>query len=139
MTGYDSDHGQELWVSDGNGAPFTLLRDIAPGSRSSLPQYLTVVDDFLLFSANDDSHGRELWISDGTEAGTRMIWEQAQGGFSSAPSNLSVVGQDLLFTAFHPRIGREQWILHLGTGADGRIFDDDFESGTAAQWEEPTD
>jgi ELWxxDGT repeat protein len=137
MTGYDSDHGQELWVSDGNGASFTLLRDIAPGSRSSLPQYLTVVDDLLLFSANDDSHGRELWISDGTEAGTRMIWEPAQGGFSSAPSNLSVIGQDLLFTAYHPRIGREQWILHLGTGTDGLIFDDDFESGTTAQWEEP--
>lgn len=139
VTGFDAEHGQELWSADGSGGPFTRLRDIAPGSRSSHPENLTVVDGRLLFSANDDVHGRELWISDGTSAGTRMIWEVAQGGFSSFPSSLTAIGTDLVFSAFHPLIGQEVWILHLGTEAPGLIFDDNFESGSTAQWERSPD
>ncbi len=135
VTGFDAEHGQELWSADASGGPFTRLRDIAPGSRSSHPTNLTVVGDQLLFSANDDVHGRELWISDGTSAGTRMIWEVAQGGFSSFPSSLTAIGTDLVFSAFHPLIGQEVWILPLGPEAPGLIFDDNFESGSTAQWE----
>lgn len=135
VTGFDTEHGQELWSADASGGAFTRLRDIAPGSRSSRPGNLTVVGDRILFSANDDLHGRELWISDGTSAGTRMIWEVAQGAFSSFPSNLAAIGTDLVFSARHPLVGQEVWILHLGPETPGLIFDDDFESGSTAQWE----
>ena len=125
-----------LYRTDGTVLGTSLVTTVPNAVSTAV--YLTSVGSQVFFVANTNpGHGRELWISDGTEAGTRMIWEPAQGGFSSAPSNLSVIGQDLLFTAYHPRIGREQWILHLGTGTDGLIFDDDFESGTTAQWEEP--
>jgi len=133
ITGSDSDHGVEIWVSDGTEAPLHLLRDIARGPRSSHPSGLVSARGKAYFAATDDVHGIELWETDGTEAGTRMVWDLAEGGFASSPQTLSVIGNDLYFTANLQRFGREPWVLHLDWPA-GLIFSDDFESGTTAQW-----
>jgi ELWxxDGT repeat protein len=54
-------HGYELWKSDGTEAGTVMAEDIIPGSVSSSPQYLTVVNDFLFFSADSSAQGRELF------------------------------------------------------------------------------
>src|SRR5919108_505689 len=63
----------ELRRSDGTAAGTRLVRDIAPGTESSPPFYLTRVGDFFLFQAYDPDHGFELWRSDGTAAGTELV------------------------------------------------------------------
>ena len=66
----DTEHGRELWRSDGTEAVTYMVRNIAPGSYWSTPRLLTAVGDTVYFVANDFVTGGELWRTDGTEAGT---------------------------------------------------------------------
>ena len=61
FVGSDKRHGQELWRSDGTRKGTRMVRNIRPGSASSLPMYLTAVNRTLFFTAKDGKHGRELW------------------------------------------------------------------------------
>lgn len=69
----DSDHGEELWVTDGTAAGTKMVKDINPGISTSNVCYLTRFNDKVVFSATDGENGEEVWISDGTEAGTYMV------------------------------------------------------------------
>ncbi len=108
--------GKELWVSDGN--PFVslggtkIVKDIFPGSASSFPAYITLVDNKLFFSSNDGIHGFELWKSDGTEEGTILVkdinpngngipYDPAldEGNINLNPHSFSNVNGTLFFTA----------------------------------------
>lgn len=60
-TGFDADHGWELWQSDGTAAGTRLTADIYPGPQSSNPQELTLAGSRLFFSADSPNIGRELW------------------------------------------------------------------------------
>ena len=66
----DSEHGEELWVTDGTAAGTHMVKDIVPGANTSNVSYLTRFNDKVVFSAYTDDYGIELWISDGTEEGT---------------------------------------------------------------------
>jgi ELWxxDGT repeat protein len=57
----DGVNGRELWKSDGTEAGTVSVADLAPGSESSDPQFLTLAGLHLFFSADDGTHGRELW------------------------------------------------------------------------------
>jgi ELWxxDGT repeat protein len=46
--------------------------DINP-SGSSTPSFLTAIDDYVYFTADDGSNGREIWFTDGTAAGTVSV------------------------------------------------------------------
>jgi ELWxxDGT repeat protein len=61
FTGYDESTGLEVWTSDGTAAGTHILADIAPGARSSSPEYYTNVGSSVFFRANDNVHGLELW------------------------------------------------------------------------------
>ena len=50
---YDAAHGMELWKSDGTAAGTVLVKDINPGTASSIPSFLTNVNGTLFFTAND--------------------------------------------------------------------------------------
>ena len=50
---YRADHGMELWKSDGTAAGTVLVKDIDPGTASSIPSFLTNVNGTLFFTAND--------------------------------------------------------------------------------------
>ena len=63
-------YGIEPYVSDGTASGTFLLRDIASASLSSDPELLGVLDNRVLFTADDLATGRELWRTDGTGAGT---------------------------------------------------------------------
>src|SRR4051794_40564477 len=60
----DGVHGSELWISDGSTAGTKLLKDINLGTADSQP-FLTgfpaVLNNKLLFQADDGTHGFEMW------------------------------------------------------------------------------
>jgi ELWxxDGT repeat protein len=109
----DTEHGFELWTSDGTPAGTKMVRDIASGADDSSPMNLTEVGGLLLFSARDPSHGWELWRSDGSEAGTWLVQDIFPGPGSSSPANLTLAGSVVYFTADDGRTGRELWAIPL--------------------------
>ncbi|MDQ7785243.1 MAG: DUF4347 domain-containing protein [Desulfomonilaceae bacterium] len=119
-----SDHGRELWRTDGTGAGTWMVADINLGNLGSDPDNLTDVNGVLYFSASDGNsaadHGRELWRSDGTGAGTWMVADINPGNQSSNPDNLTNVNGVLYFSASDGTSaadhGRELWGSD-GTGA----------------------
>jgi ELWxxDGT repeat protein len=124
----DGTHGYELWRSDGTAAGTRLVRDIKPGSSSSLddsagrPDF-TNVGGTLFFTAKDGSHGDELWRSDGTAAGTRLVRDINPGGDYSFPEALTNLGGTLYFSADDGTHGQELWRSD-GTVAGTRLVRD---------------
>jgi ELWxxDGT repeat protein len=52
-----------------------MIKDIYPGTTSSSPYRLKVLDSKLYFAANDGKSGVEPWVSDGTAAGTFRLMD----------------------------------------------------------------
>lgn len=110
--GDDGIHGFELWSSDGSSEGTRLLRDISPGERSSVAlsfNSLAVINNRLIFPADDGESGSELWRSDGTEAGTVRIQDIAPGPPSSRPFDFTAAGPHIYFAADDGLHGRELW------------------------------
>lgn len=68
----DGTHGEEVWKTDGTTANTQLLEDIQPGSASGVYNSSTsdlaelyLINDKIVFSANDNLHGFEPWVTDG--------------------------------------------------------------------------
>ena len=74
--------GSELWKSDGTAAGTMIVKDINPGAGHSVPSNLSVMGDYVYFSADDGTVGTELWRSDGTAAGTELVKDIYGGGDS---------------------------------------------------------
>ena len=112
----DSSHGSELWKSDGTEAGTVRIKDIYPGTGSSLPGdgELTNVNGTLFFRADDGSSGWELWKSDGTEAGTVRVKDIYPGSGSSELHYLTNVNGTLFFSADDGSHGSELWALIAG-------------------------
>lgn len=122
----DSQHGIELWVSDGTPGGTQMTRDIHPGTSNGFPPAeVTPIGDVVYFRG-EDSGGTEVWVTDGTEVGTTKVSNIEPGG--SHPSDLTDGGGNLFFTAFETATGRELWSLYLGIFADG------FETGDTDEW-----
>ena len=102
--------GRELYgASYGFGAG--MIKDINHTIGMPLdsnPEYLTVVDDTLLFVATASGTGRELWKSNGAEAGTMLVRDIHSTG-SSSPEFLTNVKGDIYFSADNGSHGRELW------------------------------
>ena len=104
-------------------AQITPIKDIAPGSASSLMggRYshngMLQVGDSLFFWANDGTHGLEPWLTDGTEAGTVMLGDIWPGAGSSAGAQGFVqLGNLLIFAANDSVHGEELWRYDRQTG-----------------------
>lgn len=83
----DGVNGEELWRSDGTSGGTTLVKDINPGSASSVNTWtegssMLVFKNKLYFIANNGTNGRELWTSDGTNGGTVMLKDINPGATS---------------------------------------------------------
>lgn len=91
--------GMELWKSDGSLATTTLVKDINVGSGNSSPDYLTVVNNSLFFTANNGTLGNELWKTDGTNTGTVLVKDIVVGSGTSSPGNLAALNNLLIFKA----------------------------------------
>lgn len=116
--------GRELWASDGTAAGTAPVKDIRTGNNSN-PEELTVVGNFLYFSANDGTTGTELWRTNGTDAGTILVKdiniqidpESPTTPQSSSPEQLIEASGKLFFTADNGINGRELWVS-TGTAAN---------------------
>jgi ELWxxDGT repeat protein len=120
FVGQDTEHGVELWMTDGTAEGTRRLRDLQPGPGSSNPDGLFAQGDRVFFTADGGTNGRELWESDGTPRGTRRLTDIAPGGFSSFPfygygssSPFTLANGILFFGADDGVTGIEPWALPL--------------------------
>src|SRR5690606_13673073 len=60
-----------------------LLKDISPGSASSLTANFVVSGDYLYFVARSLGSSRQLWRTDGTAAGTIEV-DEGPAGFGNS-------------------------------------------------------
>lgn len=74
--------GTELWYSDGTETG-TQAFDLAAGTASSTPLFLTAGKHYLYFCAYDQNNNFGVWRSDGTQAGTQAITNAST--FGNAP------------------------------------------------------
>lgn len=79
MAAEDTQHGLELWATNGSGPGTVLVKDIRPGPDGSSPSQMIAVGGKRFFFADDGVHGRELWVTDGTEAGTQFVFDITPG------------------------------------------------------------
>jgi ELWxxDGT repeat protein len=113
-------YGAEPYITSGAPGTTQLLRDIYPGTTSSLEgvgpynETFPTPDGKVFFLANNSVNGRELWVSDGTPAGTVMVRDLYPGTVSSnyeLRTDIAVVlGNRLVFSVETPNYGRELWI-----------------------------
>lgn len=90
------DTGRELWQSDGTTANTKLLKDINPGSESSVYGNLEKgarINNNLYFIAKDESSSGEIWKTDGTTVGTTKVTSFING----RTSTLTTVGNYIFF------------------------------------------
>ena len=105
FTAEDDVYGRELFVSDGTYDGTHLVKDIRPGSGSSLlwssgsdnPNFFTRVGDRVFFLARDGGNGVGLYVSDGTSAGTKRLMRRRQCDMES--KTLVAAGSRLVLTA----------------------------------------
>jgi ELWxxDGT repeat protein len=97
----------------------SLLVDLFPGAKSSLPRELVAVPGGLFFTADDGAHGRELWKSQGFGGASGppalLVKDLRPGTATSNPRRLTPVGSQLFFTADDGVHGRELWVTDGST------------------------
>ncbi|WP_455584996.1 hypothetical protein [Bacteroides sp.] len=89
--------GEELYIC--RNEQIQLIKDIVPGSSGSNPQWMTVVDDKVYFTATTPETGQELWITDGTANGTRLVKDIYEGDLGSDLFGLTAFNGKCLFFA----------------------------------------
>ncbi|MCC6673447.1 MAG: hypothetical protein IT458_20485, partial [Planctomycetes bacterium] len=103
--------GHEPWVTDGTSVNTWRLRDIRPGSATSMTTSyaFTALGSRVLFRADDGTTGAELWISDGSSAGTIRVRDINPGSGASAPYRFATLGTVATFSATDGVNGYELW------------------------------
>lgn len=105
FSAFTSQHGRELWYSDGTSAGTQLLQDLRPGSASSDPGPIHTFNNVLYFGATD-ANGTSLWRHD--SMGTGIIRTPALGGPRDVVG-MYPLGAKLLLHA-RPRGVNQLWI-----------------------------
>ena len=122
----DSEHGGELWKSNGTSNGTTIVKDIVPGFIGWDVSEITEYKGIAYLVASDGDHGHELWKSDGTAAGTVMVKDIRAGFFGSSPEQLTVVGNTLYFVADDGVNGSQVWKTDGTAGGTVRLSNLDF-------------
>ncbi|MEM7117296.1 MAG: hypothetical protein AAF614_32985, partial [Chloroflexota bacterium] len=107
--------GNELWKTDGT-VDETQLVKLFEQTLTLQPSRTAVLDDKLLFWAEDTTSGGEIWISDGYEAGTHLLKDIWLGSESSNPSSFIQAGDQVFFQARDEVHGAGTWVTK-GTAA----------------------
>jgi ELWxxDGT repeat protein len=106
---WDQVHGNELWKSDGTADGTIQVKDITPGSGSTvmyaydnhINAKAVQLADKLYMELN-----QQLWVSDGTDTGTHQLSNPAISDVT-AFDNLTVVQNTLWFNGTNYRYGKE--------------------------------
>jgi len=104
----DTDHGYELWRTDGSARGTYRLTDVCPGPCDSLPYQMTPLGRRLFFTADDGVSGRELWVSDGTPGGEARVLDLCPGPCASQMGLTAANGR--LFLTVQTAAGVELWL-----------------------------
>ena len=98
-----------------------MVKDIAPGRPSSLPDQLTAVGKTLYFTARDGIHGPELWRSNGTARGTRLVNDIVPGqGAYNLGSFTNVAGTLFFVASAAPQSGTQTGLWAKRRYREGR-------------------
>jgi ELWxxDGT repeat protein len=131
-----TDHsGTELWKTDGTPAGTTLLKDLLPGTLSSLPQSMTEIDGQLMLTALDSQGVRQIWTSDGTTDGTIALTSEDTGVAVHPETDFALTPNGVLFTGATPQTGWELYSLPIDVPPAPTIstsFSDD--GGVSVEW-----
>lgn len=102
---YDSPSGMEVWSSDGTAAGTRLLKDVCPGTCSSLSHqtYFFETPSGIVFTASDARGIANLWKSDGTPQGTQPLTSFEEPFLWPPGPAARVTGQSLLFFSQGPQ------------------------------------
>lgn len=86
----DSEHGCELWKSDGTALGTVIVADLWKGEGSGNPTAFVASGSKVFFLASDGIHGTKLWVTDGTSSGTQKLLQGTHGfyGQTAVPLNL---------------------------------------------------
>nr|WP_314005952.1 ELWxxDGT repeat protein [Xanthocytophaga flavus] len=122
----DGTTGLELWRTDGTIANTKLVKDIYPGSQSSIPDNFSVVNDKIYFSAFTPEYGVELWKSDGSTSGTVLVADIKPGSGHSNPSTINGTSNDVFFIADTDDSGRQLWHMNKTVTGTEDGFKDNF-------------
>lgn len=87
----------ELWRTDGTHDGTWQVADIAPGTKSSRPSKLSIMNGDLYFFADDGVHGNGLYRSDGTATGTVRLTDVFQE--VDVDAGIAILGDTLYFSA----------------------------------------
>ncbi len=71
--GFDSEHGWELWASDGTATGTILVKDLTPGPKSTTISSLVSIGKAVVFSPSRQDQDWELWRSGGTPQDTVLL------------------------------------------------------------------
>lgn len=121
FTGWDAQHGYELWSTDGTEAGTSLFYDVIPGTESSTPA-LTQAGDKIYFRIFPSASSDRLWVTDGSTTGTHLV------GPASPTTAIFVsadpvwpVGDKLYFAGSTRLAGTEPWVTD-GTDSGTRMI-----------------
>lgn len=109
FTTKDTEHGWELWKTDGTEAGTVFVKDINPEALDASPGSVLAHGGKAYFAATDVGHGRELWVTDGTESGTHLVRDVYPGTADSNPYQITSSGPYLYFAANGEDVGVEIW------------------------------
>lgn len=101
-----------------------MIEDINPGSESSMPSAYTtrtVVNDLLLFVADDGEHGEEVWVFDGTDV---SLLKDINEGPNGVDIEAFVHFNDLVYFAVSDGIHGTEWWVTDGTEQGTNLFMD---------------
>src|SRR5688572_30374151 len=107
-----------------------MVKDIFPGSDSSMVSHMVSAGGTAFFTANDGSSGAELWKSNGTASGTALVKDINPGSAGSSPFGLAPVGNSVYFRASDGSNGMELWVSD-GTTA-GTLMVKDINPGSGS-------
>ena len=134
FTYIDSEHGKELWATDGNSINTHLLKDINQSTNNAIPYgsyRSTVLNHQLYFTAQERVSGRtELWTSDGTASNTIKVKDKLPNLIGEFPrftgkseTIIDTLNNNIIFSGIDSLKGEELWISD-GTNTETRLVKD---------------
>ena len=107
----DGVRGGEIWSGDGITTPAVLIKDINPGSATSLVRGNSCLklNQYVYFSAYEPTTGDELWRTDGTASGTQLVKDLVPGTEGSSIGFLQATASKIYFSARDATNGEELW------------------------------
>lgn len=105
--GYDVTHGAELWRTDGTTAGTFMVKDLKPGTASTVMGSFCAIGSDVFFNAAATGFEQKLWKTDGTAAGTVQV--AVPEPFFMTPY-VGKLGNKMIFYANNTVNGLEPWV-----------------------------